>query len=272
MTTLISWIGYDSRQQSSIYLASDSRISWGSKTSWDIGKKLYAPKSMPEIFGYCGDVTFPSNALSQICDQIDAGSFFSDTDSFEHKLDKVYLRIRDSFYAYPESQKRAFQVLYVSRIGSGMSSKFFAGLLSSSHKDELTLNILPMPEKSGLIERVGTGRASISEWYYRWQKSDVTGTSRCVFSAFCDSLESREDPLSGGAPQLIGLYRIGQPQVFGLIWNGERFISGSLAPNDIVFNGIEWRNRCFERCDPNTGILLDGAQPQPRPKNVLQKS
>ncbi|MFZ2404112.1 MAG: hypothetical protein WAW41_03175 [Methylobacter sp.] len=271
MTTLISWLGVDSRQAGSIYLASDSRLTWGDSSSWDAGKKLFAARNMPEIFGYCGDVTFPTQVLAQFCEQIDSGTVFSNNDSFERKLEIAYACIDQSFTTYPKKNLGdEFQILYVSRVGIGMGAEFFAGAISwERSKNNLEAIILPMPKRSSLIKGIGTGSQSIEDWYYRWKTSDVQNTSRSVFGAFCDSLESGNDPMSGGAPQLIGLYRIGQPKVFGVIWHGQRYLSGSLVSNDVKLNDVEWRNSRFEICDPNTMSRQDGAQIQPRPKIVL---
>lgn len=41
MTLLASWIAVDSRKPSSIYILSDSRISWGSAAKFDFGKKVF---------------------------------------------------------------------------------------------------------------------------------------------------------------------------------------------------------------------------------------
>ena len=44
-----------------IYLASDSRITWGSANRrWDAGRKLFTSDKSSHAFGYCGDVVFPS--------------------------------------------------------------------------------------------------------------------------------------------------------------------------------------------------------------------
>lgn len=49
MTLLSSWLGVDSRHPSSIYILSDSRISWGDKTKFDYGKKVFGCKNSPDI-------------------------------------------------------------------------------------------------------------------------------------------------------------------------------------------------------------------------------
>ena len=52
------------------YIASDSRITWGNNDIFDYCKKVFTCKQFPEIFGYCGDVLFPSIVLSQIAEMI----------------------------------------------------------------------------------------------------------------------------------------------------------------------------------------------------------
>ena len=75
MTSFVAWVGVDARGPASIYLASDSRISWvdPDKTfeTWDYGRKLFASKKYPEIFGYFGDTLFPSQMLGQVLDLIE---------------------------------------------------------------------------------------------------------------------------------------------------------------------------------------------------------
>jgi hypothetical protein len=70
MTSLVSWIGVDSLAPASIYLASDSRISWGNRLTWDYSRKLFASRNHPEILGYFGDVLFPSQVLGQLIDLV----------------------------------------------------------------------------------------------------------------------------------------------------------------------------------------------------------
>ena len=66
MTMLASWIGVDTHGATSAYIVSDSRFCWGNNMTYDYGKKVFASKKYPEIFGYAGDVLFPSVVLSQI--------------------------------------------------------------------------------------------------------------------------------------------------------------------------------------------------------------
>jgi hypothetical protein len=238
---------------------------------WDVGMKLFASNKQAEILGYCGDVTFPNQVLSQICNQIDIGMLFGTGDTFDSKLAKIESTISNAYESYPQEHKKSFQILYACRIGEGMISHFHIAQICGDSKGGLLTNILKLPESSALIDGVSSGAESLKKWYGRWQKSDVSGTSRSVFSAFCDSLQSGEDKLSGGAPQLIGIYRRGSARVFGIVLNGKRYVGGCEVPHAGQFGAVEWRNFLFERCDSNSMKLLSGAQPQPRPTNVPQR-
>jgi hypothetical protein len=168
MTTLLSWLGVDSRAPSSVYLASDSRISFGSKRQWDTGRKLFASKTMPEIFGYCGDVTFPIQVLGQIVEQIDNGLFFSEQKEYLNKLEKVRGVVEDSFRKLPKEYQRSFQILYVSRDNSGMASEFFAAKISLDTQQKIVSENISLPLESGLIIGTGSGDASLRRWYNEW--------------------------------------------------------------------------------------------------------
>lgn len=269
MTTLISWLGVDSRGPTSVYVASDSRYSWKNKYTWDVGQKLYYSEKHPEIFGLCGDVAFSSGILDSLRRKIDLENILKSATSFASKLEIVGSYIKEVFGPHPA--KAEFTALYLSRMGEGMSCSFhIASIKWSNNKGFETVDLTSeMPEKSDLIKEEGTGGVSVKNWLYRWERSDAVGTSRSIFSAFCDSLVSQDDPESGGSPQLIGMYRVGPPRVFGIVWGGELYLSGTkLSEHASEDLGLEWRNSMFERCDPLTKRPLAGAQKQPRPKNV----
>ena len=52
MTMLASWVGIDTHGPASAYIISDSRISWNEQENFDHGKKVFASKNYPELFGY----------------------------------------------------------------------------------------------------------------------------------------------------------------------------------------------------------------------------
>ena len=127
---------------------------------------------------------------------------------------------------------------------------------------------IDLPEKSGIIDVFGSGEEVINKWYSYWSKTRQGRTSRSVFSAFCDALQSGEDKRSGGAPQLVGVYRKGAAESFGIIYKNNRYLFG--LPVDVSDNldAVEWRNSLFERCDWRTMKPLEGAQRHSRPRGL----
>jgi hypothetical protein len=72
--------------------------------------------------------------------------------------------------------------------------------------------------------------------------------------------------LSGGGPQLVGLYRKGPGRTFGTVFGGKRYFAGAPVARDAASSDtVEWRNELFERVDGVTARRLDGAQPHARP-------
>lgn len=71
MTSVVVWAGVDARAVASVYIGTDSLISWGNVSTWDQGRKTFACVSQPHIFGYWGDVLFPALALPLIAERID---------------------------------------------------------------------------------------------------------------------------------------------------------------------------------------------------------
>jgi hypothetical protein len=269
MTSLITWIGIDSRAPASIYIASDSRISWGEKITWDFAQKVFAAKNHPDILGYFGDVLFPSQILSQITYLIDNNILFRDSASPETKWAKILSIIQNSFSTYPNEQSRFFTIVYVTRENSGMDSIFHMSSVEWKPKKGWSNNHWhDLPNESSLINAYGTGKRSVNKWYSYWNKTKHKRTSRSVFSAFCDALHSNEDPYSGGAPQLVGLYRIGPAKPFGIIYNNNKFLFGAHVGASEELSTIEWRNNLFERCDWKTMKPLQQAQLHGRPKGL----
>ncbi len=98
MTTLIAWISIDQNAPSAFYMASDSRISWGSEWArWDAGRKLFACRSYADMFGYAGDVVFPCLVLGQIAEAIDSQLLFHANDISESRHAKFVSAVQASF-------------------------------------------------------------------------------------------------------------------------------------------------------------------------------
>lgn len=268
MTSLIAWLGVDSRGPSSFYLASDSRITWGdSGSSWNSGQKLFCGDRYPDLFGYAGDVLFPFIFLSQatrLLHACDSGRAFI---SAHLRHDAFYEMAREAHELYPREHRNAFSLLHCTRAHDGMLSRFHLWR-TSWNPDAGWIDIeIEMPSKSSLVIALGSGEATIVAEDKRWQTTEIGGTSRAVFSAFCGALNSKRDPKSGGAPQLVRLYREGDGRHIGVIHNDHRFVSG-LPVGPKAAAGIEWRNSLFECCDPISMAPSRGAQRHARPKGL----
>jgi hypothetical protein len=266
MTSLIAWQGVDSRGPASFYLASDSRISWNSSAKWDRGRKVFATRASPDLFGYCGDVLFPSLFLGQFTALSDTGSLFPPNAGPGERHAAFLASATSTFLQMPEAQQRAFTLLHCGRLGSGMSSSYHLWRIDWTPSAGLVDRPIQLPGHSAVVCALGSGERVVIEHNRRWQKTEVGRTSRAVFSAFCDALRSGDDPYSGGAPQLVGLYRQGEGEVFGVISGRQRHLLGLPLESSMTLDAVEWRNELFERCDPNTLTRLEGAQRHPRPK------
>jgi hypothetical protein len=277
MTSLVAWIATSPPNWNSVYLASDSRISWNEDSGWNNGKKLFASRNDPDIIGYCGEVLFPSQILSQIIEHIDSGLLFNDEDTPQTKFDKIASIVKQSFLSYPKAINSSnsvwanvnnVSIVYGTRQYLDGQSVIYLWLLNWTKKTGWSESLLSLPLQSGLVEVFGSGKQVVKKYYGKWNKSEIKNTSRIVFGSFCDALKSGEDPRSGGAPQLVSIRRKGSAQSFGVIYNNERYLSGLLADQALLWEGIEWFNELFERCDGQTKAVLKGAQHHARPHNI----
>lgn len=256
MTSIVAWAGVDPRGVASVYIASDSRISWG-KQHWDQGRKVFACSTQPHIFGYWGDVLFPALALPSIADRIDrlgpplTGGINVDIEQAVRKL----------WEDYPRQQRRDVGIIHVSRAGDGMAAKFAVSVLTyESASDTWATTGVGLPNHSAVLRLAGSGSAAVRSAHDAWQGSAARRTSRAVFSAFCEALESGTDSYSGGAPQLVGLYRIGAGRMYGIVHGDQRYLAGARLPGYEIPEGVEWRNELFERVDGRRKKILPGAQ------------
>ncbi len=265
MTLLASWIGVDSRRPSSIYIMSDSRISWKNKAKFDFGKKVFGCKHSPDIFGYCGDVLFPSIILNQITDLADNGLLFDYEWSCKEKSQAVMTKLIQSFNNYPSEVEgitaESLQIIHCSR---DINSNFYCFKMQWIKKtNKWSGETIDFTKHSDKLFIVGSGATEFLEKYKLYWESENKKTSRAVFHCFNDTLINIKDKYCGGAPQLVGLYRIGNAKSFGIIYNNKRYFQGVQIDNLINFNNIDWRNELFEICDGITMKIKKNAQRQP---------
>lgn len=268
MTTLIAWVAYpQSKIVSAVYLASDSRITWGSKNSrWDAGRKLFTTSISAHAFGYSGDVVFPSLVLAQVTSAIDNKLLFEDSASPGDKHAAVLSVIKSSFDRRHNAPDHSFTIVHAHRNKSERAASFHIWRVDYDHRSgSWSDNSLKLPRETTTIIELGSGASASQKYIQRWRSSDVGGTSCSIYSAFCDALEGNSDPLSGGAPQLAALYTKGAARPLGVVYNGRHYLHGLPLARQVLSSKLEWRDKLFQRIDVAVGRPVQGARRFARP-------
>lgn len=270
MTTLLAWVAADQRGPASIRIAADSRISWSSANgtvlrNWDFGRKVFASHRHPDVVGYCGDVLFPTQTLGQIIELIDRDAFFPTRIEPREKVQLIVAALERAACEYPAEEARDFTIVHCTRFGEYMTGEFEVSIASFSAGRARSVSPVEVPKKSGVITILGSGANKYGSYLSRWQSSDVGGTSRAMFSSFCEFLHAQSDPKTGGPPQLAGLLRKGAAKSFGIIWNRKLYLMGMEMAGSQESREFDCYNDLFEICDSVTLQRRDGAQRQPSP-------
>lgn len=266
MTLLVSWIGVDDKKDgksvASLYIASDSRYSWGNGDVYNNGIKVFGSNRYPEIFGFCGDVQFCTIVLPQLISEIDSGILLQSGDDIATKNYKIKTYIENSLNNYPKQQiVRSFNILHATRV----IKEFSCYQILYTPGNGVNCEIVELPRISTKIFGCGTGNSEFDSNWSKWTSKSHNNyrTSRAVYHCLVYTLKNIRDKASGGLPQIVGLYRQGNAKIFGIIDSEKAYIYGrEVSPRTNLVN-IEWRNENFERVNPQTLKLFDGAQRQP---------
>ena len=262
MTTLICWVAVDPSGPSALYFASDSRISWGVGREWDVGRKLFAARSFPDIFGYYGEVLSPSLLLGQVIEAIDAGYLSPHSDDYDTRCAAIAGLIKDSIAERRGAPRYDFGIIHATRVSESMAADFrIRNMKYQAIRNAWDVTEIDVPKcKSQLLLTLGTGARSVEARVRQAESFAQSGTSRSVFWHLCDSIQSGDDPLSGGAPQLVGLDRSFPARTFGIILDGSRFLNGLRLAGPLSSEAVEWRDKDFQRVDGETMERLPEAQ------------
>lgn len=265
MTILIGWLGVDSHSPCSAYLMSDSRFTWGgTPPGYNYGQKLFALNNSPDIFGYCGDVLFASQTISQIVALDNSHLLFPQNSDCAAKSKIVFEQIERQFASYPD--RRTSSIYHISRDFDATFHVYKYSCKGLSAKWELQ-EVMFSKTTSSLIFVDGSGASEFQNLYRKYQNGDIAGTSRNIYQCFCNSLMHSKIPTCGGSPQLVGLYRgkkfNGLP--FGIIYQKKRHFLGSPSPKMPDYNVVRWYNENFEICDGNSMERFPDAMRQPNP-------
>jgi hypothetical protein len=275
MTSLAVALAVDSRGPNALYIVTDSRITFlsGGGGVWNIGQKTFASTRSPDIFGFVGDSIFPPAVLRQLLDQVNCGLLYDEAVDAQQRhsiLLRTFRRaINQRSGTVPISD---FAVFHGARDGQLMKSNFrlwetryFAQ--SKTWKDyERKL----LTDRSYFAHIDGSGANYVINRGKEWISTDAEGTSRAAIWSFCNALREGGDRYSGGAPQLVGIWRVGTAQVFGFRWNGKPYVAGAEVSKSFAvnFENIRWFNHRFQRCDGVTGKRLKSAARHSKPKKI----
>jgi len=266
MTLIISWIGVDKKSTgnaiSSLYIGTDSRYSWSDDEYFDYGTKVFGSQKYPEIFGFCGDVTFPSLIFGQLISQIDFNLLINEKDTCDQKNKKIFNYIKSSVAKYPtEHLVGRSTILHGTRFGKIF--KLYKTTFNS--KTDIINQEINLPKISTNVFSGGSGSQEFDNNWILWKdpKHNDFETSRAVYHCLDKTLNNIVDRRTGGLKQIIGLYRVKNAKLFGTIKNGKKYIYGKEITEDLISTNIEWRNENFERVNSITMNLIEGAQRQP---------
>jgi hypothetical protein len=273
MTTVTAWVSYDQRAPSGAYIASDSLISTPS-SGWSSARKTFHSLHHPEVFAYIGDVLFPSLLLGQHVALLDSG-FDPGLEVSAGKRREVLIdAVKRAVQTYPQEWMAGgtTTIVHIARQGVGLGVAFVTTLIRINGP-QVSHQVIDSLDSAGILEFTadgvhevnrpileGSGADAVETELGRWQATDRQYLSRRVFESHCRAIESGTASGSGGAPQLVGLYREGSGRAFGFAAPGQRpSLFGSPIRDDDALGSLEYRNRLFERVD-RAGGLLPGAK------------
>ena len=263
MTTLAVELSVDQRGPCALYIAADSRVTWGSSGNrWDSVQKTFISNTSPDIFGFCGDAFVAPNILNQVVRHIEAGILFATTASAIERHKRTLKSIQASVRNSQLATFKNFSILHGARDGIGMNCSFrlwksnFAADTKKWRDHEIKID----GKNSYFVELDGSGSSYLRDSLGRMHATSAQRTSRSAFQQFFQTLKDQRDALSGGAPQIVGIFRGKGARHFGTIWGKSRFFCGSELVAGGNYNEVLWFNDKFERTDGKTRDLLAGAK------------
>lgn len=266
MTLLVAWTGIDSRSPASVYIATDSRVSWGAQDYFDHANKTFALRQFPAILGYCGDSLASQMLISQAIAVIEAMPDYAGK-SLEYLVDIFIRLIVRNYKQYPVKLSAGnFTVVMCGKATIESAGNFECFRIDSTFKDTHKTKLL-LPSKSGPIVVAGSGKSDFEGLYKSHQTSGNPNksTSRDVFHAFYQTIKQGKNPTVGPVPQIVSVLR--KPNTggahCGVVVDDRRYISGQLVDRDIAPEGLQWFNNKFEITNPHTKRREHGAQVQP---------
>jgi hypothetical protein len=248
MTTVVRWGGSDQRRQSSIYLASDSKLTY--PTKHELGRKTFACKNAPYIFGFCGQAALPFTAIPKLVLELDRmyGGSMEITESIILAFVKNEINPAKRRY----SNIGDCHIMVCGRNGENMSASFFSYVITYTlNRDCVGIERPDYLKKNNFYQAWGSGEGTSNSYNTAWEvNTDSGGFSRAIFSGFYDSICSCLDLYTLPPPQLVGIWATGAPIDFCLIWNSRIYQGGTRVPSTSIPRTC--MDRLFQIIDPLT--------------------
>lgn len=192
------------------------------------------------------DITFPMQALPAICSQIDQGKIPAGAaTSMYGRIDWALAELRSMRAAW--SAGGNFTVFHGSRNGFGMNATFAISRHRYVGRDDkwMTEELDLRSRESHAITYDGSGEEAIFD-NVALLKVKLGSVSRVNFAGLCAALREKADPLSGGAPQLLGLGSVGASRHYGLVTPSGTFFKGLHILPTSAPDGTQWRDTNLE--------------------------
>jgi hypothetical protein len=240
MTLLLTWAAFDHGNPvpAAVYVAADSRVSWGGSAFWDNGQKVFAVSSGSEIFGYCGDVVAISQTLGQIV-QLSNLRLFDQVGASDLRATLYGSLIAKSISGYPQLSSIGPSSVIYARAVPGNISMFQIDVRRDFSVD---VTGLALPKSGKNWHVLGTGAS-------KFKQDAKLATSYEAFHRFCDCVAEREPATVGGIPQLAALRRNGKASIIGIHWGNRNNALGMNLDDVPGLATLEWKNENFERWD-----------------------
>jgi len=257
VTSLLAWIAVDKRRPTGLYFASDSRRSWKDRDEIrDDCIKLFLPSGTREIFGFAGDITFPSKVLTRICSELESDpELVNGTEDPYNRYCCVLAKLKAEFDALTSKPEHEFTILHGTRVGAMYKASFHlfqytydfaSGQLSSG-------SLSCEAGSSVMVSRQGSGGIIVKSFLEK-ETAKLGEVSRAHFSAFCNAVDSGQDKCTGGPIQLAGVHSIKDSLHYGVVTpNGTYYRGSTQLPANV--SGIRWRNREFAKVDSLGNVL-----------------
>jgi len=265
MTLLVSWTGIDTHGPASVYIATDSRITWGKDGAFDHAVKTYAMHNFPAVFGYCGDALVSQMIIAQTSALV--SSVIDPNRATLEDIANLFARSMARSYAdYPKRHSTgSFTVVICGKRQLVSCGDFQCYKIKSSFSDT-AISQVAFPVESSPLVIVGSGASEFRRQYDRHSvdENPNRSTSRDVYHAFAQCLQSGLEETVGSVPQIVSVIRKPGSCGFhcGAVSGENRYINGQLIDFDLLRNEAVWFNENFEITDPATKKRMKNAQIQ----------